>query len=154
MEHARGLTRALCLRNGEEAIVHRAEVVPEERAGLCTMFSRWSPRSTCSHGDYPPTPSPSVPRSICRGVRGRWACVCRVVLRVVGGVTRGAWVPGRPAIDRAAVRAEWRCPVAGGAAPASDWRVRATAWAGPCDGGVEDPGVGHGGPGSAGVCRV
>ena len=73
---------------------------------------------------------------------------------MVGGVTRGAWVPGRPAIDRAAVRAEWRCPVAGGAAPASDWRVRATAWAGPCDGGVEDPGVGHGGPGSAGVSRV
>ena len=39
MEHARGLTRALCLRNGEEAIVQRAEVVPEERAGLCNVQS-------------------------------------------------------------------------------------------------------------------
>ena len=33
--------------------------------------------------------------------------------------------------------------MAGGAAPASDWRVRATAWAGPDDGCVEEPGVGH-----------
>ena len=33
-------------------------------------------------------------------------CACRVVLRLAGGVPRGAWVPGRPAIDRAVVRAE------------------------------------------------
>ena len=67
-----------------------------------------------------------------------------MVLRVVGGVTRGAWVPGRPAIDRAAVRGDGGCPVAGCAAPASDGRVRATAWAGPGDGGDDDPGLGHG----------
>ena len=73
---------------------------------------------------------------------------------MAGGVPRGAWVPGRPAIYRAVVRAEGGCPVAGGAAPASNGRVRAKAWAGPGDGGVEDPDVGDGDPGSAGICRV
>ena len=143
MEHARGHTRALCLRNGEEAIVHRAEVVPEERAGLCTMFSRWSPISTCAHGDYPPTPCPSS-HVIFAGDQRAGACVCRVVLRLVAGVPRGAWVPARPAIDRAAGRGDGGCPVAGCAAPASDGRVRTAAWAGPGDGGDDDPGLGHG----------
>ena len=37
---------------------------------------------------------PISPTFYLQGVKGRWACVCRVVLRLVGGGPRGAWVPG------------------------------------------------------------
>ena len=130
-----------------------------QRGKLCTVAKLYlkrvrgvAQRTFASHqeelalikGDYhrrhPLRPTCYLQRS-----QGRAACVCRVVLRSAGGVPRGAWVPGRPAIDRAVVRAEGGCPVAGGAAAPSNGRVRATAWAGPADEGVEEPDVGHGG---------
>ena len=134
---------------------------PKFRRGkLCTVAKLYLKRArgiaqktSASHqeqlahinSDYHPR-HPLRPTCSFQGKRGAGPCVCLVVLRLAGGVLRGAWVPQRPAIYRAVVRAEGGCPVAGGAAPASNGRVRAKAWAGPGDGGVEDPDVGHGEP--------
>ena len=142
---------------------------PKWRRGkLCTVAKLYLKRArgiaqktSASHqeqlahinSDYHPR-HPLRPTCSFQGKHGAGPCVCLVVLRLAGGVLRGAWVPQRPAIYRAVVRVKGGCPVAGGAAPASNGRVRAKAWAGPGDGGVEDPDVGDGDPGSAGICRV
>ena len=158
-----------CLTRCTRTRANPCSMPPKWRRGkLCTVAKLYLKRArgiaqktSASHqeqlahinSDYHPR-HPLRPTCSFQGKHGAGPCVCLVVLRLAGGVLRGAWVPQRPAIYRAVVRAKGGCPVAGGAAPASNGRVRAKAWAGPGDGGVEDPDVGDGDPGSAGICRV